>query len=286
MIVDENDNQDFSDDPVRPISDFDIWNDPGIAVSFTRTAGDRSVRDSSWIRMGTSDLMEDMMLYGTFQHRQSDFNLSNHAYRLGAMDGVTVSSFGYGLDPEVALLSVDGEERDTLERREYVKLGEYLHLAGHSYRFDSITPDGGEVFLVRDDQFAEREGTQVGMLAPEFEMVTTEGDTVNSTELHDKPIVVANSCGCGGDTLSPRAFSEIREAFADRMHTIRLDSKISDPPAGWNVDVDAPYNEDIYRDYRGAYCSRIAYLVGEDRRVLDQFEITDWENSLPERLGR
>ena len=190
--------------------------------------------------MGTSDFMEDMMLYGTFQHRQSDFNLGSHAYRLGAMDGVTVSSFGYGLDPEVALLSVDGEERDTLERRDYVKRGEYLHLAGHSYRFDSITPDGGEVFLVRDDQFAEREGTQVGMLAPEFEMVTTEGDTVNSTELHDKPIVVANSCGCGGDTLSPRAFSEIREAFADRLHTIRLDSKISDPPAGWNVDETRP----------------------------------------------
>ena len=286
LIIDENDNQNFADDPARPFGIFSFDHDPGIPVAIRRRTADRTVRDTSWIRLGRKNVTDDNVLYSTYQHRQASVDLGERHYRIGITDPYASTTFEYGPAPELAVLAVDGEARNHLEERDHVKRGEYLHLAGQYYRFDSITRDGREVFLTRDDRFAEREGTQVGMLAPEFHLVTTDGDTVRSEELHDKPIVVANSCGCGGDIVSTEAFTEIREAFRNDIHAIRLDSGIKDAPTGWNADVEAPYNEDIYRDYRGAYCSRMAYLVGKDRRILDQFTITDWEESLPERLGR
>ncbi len=39
-------------------------------------------------------------------------------------------------------------------------------------------------------------------------------------------------------------------------------------------------NRTLYNDYRMAYCSRICYVIGVDRRIKDKFPITNWGEDL------
>ena len=163
-------------------------------------------------------------------------------------------------------------------------MGEYLQLDGKHYRFDSISHQGEYITLVREPNFAAQVGTQVGMLAPPFELVTLSEDTLRSAEMLDRPIVLANSCGCGGDKASGDAVAAIRNAYGSEIHALRLDSGYETIPDGYNVNVEHPFNQDVYQQYRKVYCSRVAYLVGRDNRILDKFNVTDWEEPLARHL--
>ncbi|MCP9234861.1 hypothetical protein [Lewinella sp. JB7] len=285
FVVDQNNNQDFTDDPVRSFAPVMPDGSQSLLCYFRRGQGTETIRDSSWIQIATSKLLgPEAILYARDEHLRATVTHDGISYQLGVVDPFMSRTFTYSPTAELAILAIDGTGRDSLSRHDIVTTGEYLKLGDDMYRFDSITHYGEYLTLVRDGKFAHTEGTQVGMLAPAFTFLSVSGDTVSSARLRDKPTIVANSCGCGGDTLSGAAFTDIRNTYGPRIHALRLDSGLGEPTGQWTVDFAEPYNKDLFQHYRGEYCSRIAYLIGEDRRILEKFDIGDWSRALAKHL--
>ncbi len=53
---------------------------------------------------------------------------------------------------------------------------------------------------------------------------------------------------------------------------------------GTIMDTETDFNRKFHQTYRKDYSSRIYYLIGEDRRVLERFDIKNWENRLAQYL--
>lgn len=212
FIVDENNNKDLTDDSIRifkPIkwrSNIDL-----IKCKYLISNGLEIVEDSSWIRIGTID---NDIYYGRSEHLIANFTLNKLQYSVGVIDS-RAGDFVYGYYPEIALLSYNNELKDTLLQKDILKLGEFINLNGNYYRFESITNNGEYITLIKEINFDKEVGIQVGMIAPDFECKTVAGDSVKSSMLHDRIIVIANSCGCGGDRLSTEAYYEMRKEYAN-----------------------------------------------------------------------
>lgn len=277
FIVDQNNNKDFSDDSIRVFKAVN-WksDDELIKCRFLICNGQTIVKDSSWIRIG---ILYNDIWCGRSEHLTADFTIDKQQFKIGIVD-VRLFGFFYGIKPEAALISDNIVIKDTLTEKDILNIGEYFNLNGDYYRFDKITNNGEFITLVKDMSFTTKTGTQVGMIAPEFFCKTVSGDTINSSTLHDKRIIIANSCGCGGDSLSTKAYYDILEEFSRDSYVFRLDSKIKKDNKGFQIDVNESFNIDIYRKYRNEYCSRICYVIGMNNRIIDKFPTTSWRHSL------
>lgn len=281
FIVDENNNKDFTDDSIRfykPIK----WRSTSdlIKCKYLISNGQKIVEDSSWIKIGT---LSNNLCYGRNEHLIANFTINKEKYKVGIID-YRNGSFTYGVYPEIALLSHNTENKDTLFQKDILERGEFLNLSGNYYRFENITNNGEYITLIKEKYFDKEIGTQVGMIAPEFSCITVAGDTLNSTALHDRIIVLANSCGCGGDLISTQAYYDMRKEYANDIHILRLDSKIDNSLEGLQIDTEEDYNKDIYSKYRNAYCSRLCYVIDKNNRILDKFPISKWKSNLPEHI--
>lgn len=282
FIVDQNNNQNFTDDSIRFFQEME-WHSSlnSIKCDYNISNGHKIFSDSSWVKLGTQN---GNIFYGRDEHLTADFRIDNNQYKIGIVDDMLSMAFTYGADPKIAILAENLNRKDSLILQDYIKSGEYLNLNENHYLFSSITNDGKNITLVKEANFSDKVGTQIGMIAPEFVCLSTEGDTIISFNLQNKPIIVANSCGCGGDTLSTEAFFNIENTFGDKLYALRLDSEIKSGLDGWNIETKEVYNKDIYNKYRQAYCSRTAYVIGIDKRIHDKFYITDWESFLPKHI--
>ena len=190
------------------------------------------------------------------EHLITDFTLNKENYKVGIIDA-RLFGFFYGIYPEAAILSHNTEPKDTLFQKDILKIGEFLNLNGNYYRFENITNNGEFITLIKEINFNKIIGTQVGMIAPEFTCKTVSGDTIISSNLHDRIMIIANSCGCGGDSLSPQAYYDMRKEYGNNIYVLRLDSKIDKGLDGLQIDIAEKINNDIYNKYRNEYCSRI-----------------------------
>src|SRR5258706_5315202 len=278
FIVDQNNNKDLTDDSIRVFQKMEWYSSVNsIKCRYLIDNDQKTVQDSSWVKIGTQN---GNIFYGRDEHLTADFSLDEKQYKIGIIDQMAAMTFTYGFTPELALISDNSNIRDTLLNQDLSKIGEYLDLNGDHYRFDRITNYGKYVTLIKEMDFASKVGTQVGMIAPDFYCLSVKGDTIISTNLHDRVMIIANSCGCGGDKLSTEAFYEIRKTFGDKIYALRLDSEIERGLEGWHIDMEEKYNRDIYNKYRNAYCSRISYVIGKNGRIIDKFVITDWRSFL------
>jgi hypothetical protein len=280
-IVDENNNNDFTDDSVRicqPIR----WNstDDLVLCKYLISNGQEIVNDSTWVKFG---MLWGKLYYGRSEHLISDFSIDNEQFTVGIIDGRT-GDFIYGVYPEIALLSHNTVSKDTLLKRDILKLGELINLNGNYYRFTNVSHNGEYVTLVKEENFTKEVGTQVGMIAPDFTCISVAGDTINSSTLHDRIMIIANSCGCGGDRLSTKAFYDIKKEYSDNIHILRLDSKIDKKAKGLQIDMEEKFNSDIYYKFRSAYCTRICYVVDVNNRIIDRFPVSDWRFYLPKLI--
>ena len=281
FIVDENNNKDLTDDSIRifkPIkwrSNIDL-----IKCKYLISNGLEIVEDSSWIRIGTID---NDIYYGRSEHLIANFTLNKLQYSVGVIDS-RAGDFVYGYYPEIALLSSNNELKDTLLQKDILKLGEFINLNGNYYRFQNITNNGEFITLIKENNFDKETGIQVGMIAPDFECKTVAGDTAKSSMLHDRIIVIANSCGCGGDRLSTEAYYEMRKEYANDIYIFRLDSKIEKGVDGFQIDMEEKFNSDIYNKFRNAYCSRNCYVIDKSNRIIDRFPVSDWKLNLPRHI--
>lgn len=280
FVIDENNNRDFRDDSIRPHRKMDWYSDDDlIELKFRISDGTTIVKDSAWVRIGGLD---DMVLFGKGEHLEAKFTMEGKQYVVVATDKNSAIDFVYrGLTAEIAVLAQNQTEKDTLLQRDILKKGEFLDLGGTYYKFDSISNNGDYITLIKEKDFDSEIGIQLGMIAPEFTGISVAKDTIRSSNLHDKPIVMVNSCACGGDRRSVQAYDEIKKTYGDRIHVLRLDSGIKPGEEGMQIDMEEEFNKDIYRKYRFMYCSRMCYVIGEDNRILDRFEVVDWKNYLP-----
>ena len=277
FIVDENDNQDFRDDPVRTLDSINWKDDQGVPVTFRVQDGDSVYRSNSYMRIGESLIGTGI---GPYEHLTAEVNVGGTAYRLG-ISSPGSGDFTYDRHLELAVIEEDGIPRDTLTRPDYVSMNEYLLLNKIPYRVDSISHSGHRLRLVRDPAYANTFGNQAGMLAPDFTGVTLTGDTLFRDDLTGLPILIANSCACGDDPRSAEAIANVRAVYGNELFVLRLDSGPRDPSSGPYFDMEDPFNRDLYDTYREVYCSRVAYLIGRDGRIAERFDIMDWQRTLP-----
>ena len=282
FIVDENNNKDLTDDLLRTYDDFK-WDTSAnlVPVTYKISNGQTMVQDSSWLQIGMGN---GRLLLGKNEHLTAVFSINEEDYKVAIHNPRNILSFAYAFDPIIALLSDNTQTKDTLLEKDLLKKGEFLNLKGQHYRFDGMSNNGEYVTLIKEHNFEDKIGTQIGMIAPDFDFVTVAGDSISSSELHDKVLVIANSCGCGGDQFSTEAFYKIDNAYTNKAHILHLDSGIEKGLEGLHIEMEEDYNKSLYDQFRQAYCSRLSYVVGMDNRILDKFPITDWETFLPKTM--
>lgn len=281
FVVDENNNKNLSDDSIRIFDKIKWYSSENlIKCKYDISNGKQIVKDSSWLKIGTSN---NNLFIGRSEHLIGEFSIDDENYELGIVEFRNAISFTYGFDSELALLSYIGNKKDSIYNRDLLKLGELLNLNDKFYRFKSISNNGEYITLVKEGNFDNEIGTQTGMIAPSFKVVTVAGDTISSPSLHNKVTVIANSCGCGGDKKSTQAFYDIKNTFKN-INVLHIDSKIEKESDGTHIDVENDFNKDFYNIYRKQYCSRICYIIGKNNRIVDKFNIMDWKTILPKLI--
>jgi hypothetical protein len=284
VIVDQNNNQSFRDDTIFSLQPIDWYSSRNsIPVTFLVFDGTDTIQSRSWIRIG---YWNGDIIYGRDEYLSASISIDDKHFNVGIIDEPLSGCFTYGLEPQITILSTELSKKDSIEVGDLIKMKEYLKLNEVYYKFDSISNNGNYIMLIKEKNFENKTGTQIGMLAPDFTFKSTSGDTVSTYLLHDKPLIIANSCGCGGDTKSSQAYFEMRETYKEDAYVLRLDSDFSGNPSDkWTINVGDKDNKDCYHKFRQAYCSRICYVVGPNRRILDKFQITDWKKNLPKLLN-
>lgn len=282
FVVDENNNKDFTDDSVRIYRKIKWFSTRDlIKCKYLISSGKEAVEDSSWINIGT---VRNSLYFGRSEHLISNFKIDKENYQVNMID-FRAGDFTYGIHSEISLLLSNRVTKDTLLKKDILKLGESLNLNGNYYRFENISNIGEYITLIKENNFEDKIGLQIGMNAPGFEAISISGDTINSEKLNDKVTLIANACGCGGDKMSTKAYYDIENSYSDKINLIALDSKIDKNTQGVFIDVDEKFNKDIYNKYRQAYCSRVCYVIGKNNRIIDKFAVADWESNLPKLLN-
>ena len=165
--------------------------------------------------------------------------------------------------------------------RDIINYGEYVRLGKDYYKFHDLYNGCGTIVLTKEERFDTIIGTQIGMLAPKFQCFTIHNDTISSDNLDwHKPILIANFSGCTGRSYDK--FNELNTLLGDTINIIGLESGINKDIGGILVDVEIEYNKDIYKKYRNAYSSYDCYLIDTNKRIIDKFDIFDWETYLTE----
>ncbi|WP_420574780.1 peroxiredoxin family protein [Kordia sp.] len=280
FIVDDNNNKDLTDDSVRPMETMD-WTSSKklIKCYYNSSEGTEIVEDFSWLKIGTS---KKNILIGRSDHVSGTFTIASKTYTIIAADPMNLS-FTYNIHPQLAVIKNQEVELDTITNSDILKLGEFIKLENTYYKFDHISENGKFIRLIKEEEFHTKVGTQVGMIAPDFTVVTTNKDTIRSENLHHKTTLIANSCGCGGDKKSTQAFYDIQAAFQN-INILHIDSNIKKTDNGWHIDMKNDFNKDFYNAYRKQYCLRVCFVIDKDNRITNKFLITDWKTALANSL--
>jgi peroxiredoxin len=288
FIVDENNNKDFTDDSIRfykPIK----WrsNDDLIKSKYLISNGQKIVEDSSWIKIGT---LSNSLCYGRSEHLIANFTINKEKYKVGVIDSRS-GCFTYGVYPEIALLSHNSETKDTLFQKDILKLGELLFINGNYYRFENITNIGEYITLTKETNFDKEIGTQVGMMAPEFNCHSIDGDSISLNNYKGKYLLLINVSACWSKISSYKCYLDLTETFKNKFEFIGIDdspialeNNIKDLKISSRF-VIAPDNPMIRKSYRPDVCSRTCFLIGPDGRIIDNFEIFDWEAVLKKHFN-
>jgi peroxiredoxin len=284
FVVDENNNQDFSDDKIRTYQKFDPTSLPGlIACKYNIYNGTHLVEDSGWINIGLNRFNE--LVFSVAHHLECDFSYDNHLYKLGIVNGPPFLRFGFE-NPLIAILSEDILKKDSLNNSDLATTGEYLKLGKNYYSLSDVSNDGRLVTLVKEKDVSTKIGTQVGFLAPDFDCRTIEGDSISLKDYKGKFLLLINVSACWSEISSYKCFLDLTETYKNRLEymgiddsPIALQNNIKDPGVASKF-VIAPDNPMIRKWYRPDVCSRTCFLINPDGRIIDNFEVFDWETVL------
>lgn len=287
LIVDENNNKDFRDDPVRPIEKIDFRSkDKLFKCDYTIYNGKKYVTASNWITIGT--WREDGIWFMSNQHYMADLKLGKSKYEIELFCWDTRFWF---YRPQIALVGANGYRRDTVLEGEILKTGEYLKLKEGIYKFDDIANDASTMTLIREDHYQDIAGTQIGSLAPPFKCRTTNGDSVSLEDYKGSTVLLVNISACYSVPGSQVVYRDLAENYGSKLDMVVIDRAggYLKQIENWNltgklVNADTPENVQFAKNYRPDFCSRTCFLIGADGRIVDKFEIFDWEKCLPKHF--
>jgi len=287
FIFDENNNKDFRDDSVRLYNKMD-WKTTTklIKSKYLVNNGKEIVEDSTWVNIGTLDGNE--LLFFVSNHLESAFSIDNKAYQIGVVDEQSHYCFD---EPILALISQNGIRKDTLLETELLKKGEYLKLKDTYYRFDTISNDGKYITFIKEMDFNSKIGTQVGMISPDFNCHSISGDSISFKNYNGKYLLIINVSSCWSKISSYKCYKDLTEAYKDKLEFIGIDNSpvtLANNIKNLNLKgsfVIAEKNPMLQKAYRPAYCSRTCFLINPTGRIIDKFEIFDWESNLTRIFG-
>jgi peroxiredoxin len=248
--------------------------------------GKGMVEDSSWVNIGGTG--NDQLLFFVAHHLEATFSFDEQSYQIGVVNGGLLLDFCFE-SPILALTAQNGVKKDTLSEADLLKKGEYVKLKDTYYRFDDISNDGKYITLIKEKEFNSKIGTQVGMLAPEFNCKTIEGDSIRFKEYKGKLVLLVNVSACWSPESSYKCYKDLTEVYRDKLEILCLDKS---PVFRNNIKelkltgkfIDANENKMI-QAYRPEYCSRICFLINPDGRIVDKFKIFDWKSKMEQAFG-
>jgi hypothetical protein len=287
FVLDENNNKDFSDDSVRLYKNMD-WKTTTklIKSKYFVNNGKEIVEDSTWVNIGTIDGTE--LWFFVSNHLESSFSIDGNPYQIGIVDKQSQYCFD---EPILSLISQNGIRKDTLLETELLKKGEYLKLEDNYYRFDTISNDGKYITLIKEKDFNSKIGTQVGMISPDFNCHSITGDSISSINYRGKYLLIINVSACWSKISSYKCYKDLTEAYEGKFEFIGIDNSpvtLDNNIRNLNLKgsfVIAENNPVLQKAFRPAYCSRTCFLINPAGRIIDKFEIFDWESSLTRIFG-
>lgn len=281
FIVDENNNKDFRDDSVRLYRKMDWYTkDQLIRCKYEIFDGEKIHIDSTWVNIGESN---GNLIFFVSHHLISEFSIDKQKYQIGIID----EQFNFCFDaPIVASISENGIRKDSLRKSELLSKGEYLKLGDNYYKFEDISNDGKSVTLVKEKDLSNKIGTQIGFIAPDFSFLSTEGDSIYLADYKERYLLLANITACWSQIMSYEYFKELSEKYAAKLDIIGIDNSpdfLKQNIKDLNLTgtfVIAEINPSVQKNYREDFCSRTCFLIDEQGRIVDKFEISDWKVSL------
>lgn len=282
FIVDENNNMDFRDDPIRNLKPLQAKDWELARCQYKVYDGKKLVQDSAWVRI--AEFNKDVLISAA-QHMKSSFLLNGREYEVQVLNKAPYLRFCFD-SPRISISVRNGIKKDSLLLSEMLEVGEYLKLGESFYQFYDVSNNGSTITLIKEKDISDKTGTQVGFLAPEIKGRTTEGDSVALEHFKGKYLLLVNLTACGAPTMSYEYYQELYSFYRSRVATIGID--ISPLTLQTNIDelglegpfMIAKYNKSIKDNYREDYCSRICFLISPSGHVLDKFEIRDWKQAL------
>lgn len=254
--------------------------DRTILVTFERNTGNQTKRESGWLKISMS---ENNVYYSIPQHQLADITIDDVTYKLAIADKYA-SSYDYYI-PIMCLLEENGIKKDSLIPREIVHLKEYIKLGDNYYQFSNIYNGCNTVVLTKVNNPANLIAAQYKMIAPYFKCVSTNGDTIESSKLNDNtPVLIANVSGCTPSSYT--TFNELFKTCSSSLNIISVNFGDNDDLAGIKINVEDAYNEDFYNNYRTEWSVFDCYLIAPNGKVIDKFDIFDWETRLSEHITK
>jgi hypothetical protein len=276
FIVDENNNENFTDDSIRHYQKMD-WKTTTnlIKCEYNIYNGKNLVTDSTWINIGFPPMDSTLLLFFVSHHLIADFKIDNHSFQIGFVD--RQNSF-WVEEPLIAVISENAARKDTILKSDLLKLGEYLKLGHDYYCIQDITNDGSYLTLVKENNFFSKIGTQVGMMAPEFKFKSCAGDTLSNSDFKNEMFIIANISACTRSSFNE--YKNLLATMKGKLKIIGINYGISENLGGIMVDIEDEYNLEFYNNYRNAYSSYECLLIDKKGRILDKFDVFDWKKNL------
>lgn len=284
FIVDENGNRDYRDDPIRPLLEMSsAMKERPVQCHYAVYNGKEIIPDVGWVYFGLSS--DEKVKVSVAQYLSADYSIGGQHYQLDAISWMPFTSFCFD-SPKISITAQNGVAKDSLLFSEQYELGEYLELGGAYYQFASIANDGSTITLIREDDVSDKIGTQAGFIAPDFEAVSTSGHPLALNDYRGQYLLLTNITACWSKKMSYEYYRELWDDYHEKMAIVAIDES---PLALQNNIEDLGLkgefiigkdNPSVKKTYREDYCSRVCFLIDPTGRIVDRFEISDWQESL------
>jgi hypothetical protein len=274
FIVDQNNNKDLTDDTIRVFQEWNWKSDANlIPLQYNIDFGNVQIHETGWYKIG---LNRGELLNSNSQFLMSRFTIDDEVFVIGVADN-NGSTFDFHR-PIMYPFVENGIARDTLITGDVIKLNEYIKLGSNYYRFDKLYNGSGTIVLIKERNFNNLVGTQIGMIAPTMNFETITGEKYNLKDLSEKPILIANITGCTPRTYN--LYKNIIYNYSDKITVIGVEYDIEENIGGLIVDISDSLNNDFYNAYRNAYSSFDCYLINKEKRIIDKFAVFDWKKTI------